>query len=208
MMPTKREQLHKHKHEAILKAALELFLENGYAQTKVDAIAERAHVSTRTLYKHFTGKEALFSAIVEEAWAFTALENVNKLEGVAPFIALTQIGSAYADLLMRPTMVELFQVIIAEVSRFPQMGEELYRRGKEPFLTMLHDYLGMQVEKRVLDIDDIPLSARQFLGMINDVLFWPRFLVLNLTFDEAECQRVVSEAAKTFLARYSTGSAD
>ncbi|MBD2158111.1 TetR/AcrR family transcriptional regulator C-terminal domain-containing protein [Leptolyngbya sp. FACHB-16] len=38
--------------------------------------------------------------------------------------------------------------------------------------------------------------------MINDVVFWPRFLVMNLEISEKEVEQVVSEAVQTFLARY------
>jgi hypothetical protein len=46
------------------------------------------------------------------------------------------------------------------------------------------------------------MAARQFLGMINDVIFWPRFLVVDLEVGDAEVRRVVSEAVETFAARY------
>lgn len=38
--------------------------------------------------------------------------------------------------------------------------------------------------------------------MINDVIFWPRFLVMDLAIAQAEVEHVVTEAVKTFLARY------
>jgi len=40
----------------ILDAALALFLEQGYAATSVDEIAERADVARRTLFNHFVRK--------------------------------------------------------------------------------------------------------------------------------------------------------
>lgn len=44
---------------AIADAALQLFLERGYDQVSIRNIADAADVSTTTLFKHFTGKEAL-----------------------------------------------------------------------------------------------------------------------------------------------------
>lgn len=44
---------------SIAEAALELFLERGYDQVSVRDIADAADVSTTTVFKHFTGKEAL-----------------------------------------------------------------------------------------------------------------------------------------------------
>ncbi|MFF8406598.1 TetR/AcrR family transcriptional regulator [Streptomyces sp. NPDC014846] len=45
--------------QAIADAALRLFLEHGYDSVGVRDVAEAADVSTTTVFKHFTGKEAL-----------------------------------------------------------------------------------------------------------------------------------------------------
>ncbi|MBM2618569.1 TetR family transcriptional regulator [Actinoplanes sp. LDG1-06] len=45
--------------QAIADAALRLFLERGYDQVGIRDIADAADVSTTTLFKHFSGKEAL-----------------------------------------------------------------------------------------------------------------------------------------------------
>jgi AcrR family transcriptional regulator len=45
--------------QAIADAALRLFLSRGYDQVSIRDIAESADVSTTTLFKHFSGKEAL-----------------------------------------------------------------------------------------------------------------------------------------------------
>src|SRR5215475_4527475 len=48
---------------AVLKAALRLFLEQGFGATSMDAIARAAGVSKATLYAHVKSKEELFAAI-------------------------------------------------------------------------------------------------------------------------------------------------
>ena len=50
------------KYRAILKAASQMFLSQGYGPTSMDAVAEAAGVSKRTVYGHFDTKYALFSA--------------------------------------------------------------------------------------------------------------------------------------------------
>ncbi|MER7840849.1 TetR/AcrR family transcriptional regulator [Streptomyces sp. NPDC096040] len=45
--------------QAIADAALQLFLEHGYDQVSIRDIADAADVSTATVFKHFSGKEAL-----------------------------------------------------------------------------------------------------------------------------------------------------
>lgn len=49
----------------IAAAALELFVEHGYAATKLEDVASRAGVSKGTLYLYFRDKEDLFRAVVD-----------------------------------------------------------------------------------------------------------------------------------------------
>ena len=48
-------------------AALALFVEKGFAATRLDNVAARAGVSKGTLYLYFDRKEALFRAVIEES---------------------------------------------------------------------------------------------------------------------------------------------
>ena len=50
----------------LLEAALDLFVEKGFAATRVDDVAARAGVSKGTLFLYFPSKEELFKAVVRE----------------------------------------------------------------------------------------------------------------------------------------------
>jgi AcrR family transcriptional regulator len=52
--------------QELLAAALDLFVERGYAATRLDDVAANAGVSKGTLYLYFTNKEELFKAVVRE----------------------------------------------------------------------------------------------------------------------------------------------
>lgn len=51
--------------EKIIEAALDLFSRNGFAGTSMRAIAEQVGIRASSLYAHFEGKEAIFSALIE-----------------------------------------------------------------------------------------------------------------------------------------------
>jgi AcrR family transcriptional regulator len=51
------------KREAIMTAALDLFVERGFFGTAVPEVAERAQVGAGTIYRYFDSKEALVNAI-------------------------------------------------------------------------------------------------------------------------------------------------
>ena len=52
--------------QELLDAALDLFVERGYAATRLDDVASRAGVSKGTLYLYFENIEELFKAVVRE----------------------------------------------------------------------------------------------------------------------------------------------
>jgi len=53
---------------AILKAARDEFCEEGFNGARVDAIADRARTNKRMLYHYFGNKEALYSAVLLDAY--------------------------------------------------------------------------------------------------------------------------------------------
>ena len=67
--PAQNESLRAATRERLVGAALELFAREGYRETSVRRIAERAGVATGLLYAHFDGKEALLRALFERSLA-------------------------------------------------------------------------------------------------------------------------------------------
>lgn len=64
--PPKRERRKEARPGELLDAALELFVEKGFAATRVEEVAQRAGVSKGTLFLYFPSKEELFKAVVRE----------------------------------------------------------------------------------------------------------------------------------------------
>ena len=84
----------KHKREAIVRAALDLFSVQGYESVTVDRIAERAGVSRRTFFDYFPAKDALLFAVrrgTEDRLANLVAEQPLHLD------ALTAIERAWTD---------------------------------------------------------------------------------------------------------------
>ena len=62
----KRERRKEARPGELLDAALELFVEKGFAATRVEEVAARAGVSKGTLFLYFASKDELFKAVVRE----------------------------------------------------------------------------------------------------------------------------------------------
>ena len=197
-----REAIYQEKAEAILKAAFLVFSEHGFKKASIAKIAAEGKVSPATIYKHYKDKNALFSGVMSKMWEKSAEEILRFPENISPIDALTRIGQQYTKLLMRDDVRKIFKVIIAEVHDFPELGDLLYEKGKKPYLDALEGFIRRQTQEAVFDVSNIALAARQFLGMINDVVFWPRLLVPKIYYTQQQSEEIVSEAVHTFLARY------
>src|SRR6516225_4062189 len=55
-------------HDRILRAAKQLFAQNGYENTSTVAIARDAGTSESQLMKHFGSKQGLLTAIIDRGW--------------------------------------------------------------------------------------------------------------------------------------------
>ncbi|HEX9173419.1 MAG TPA: helix-turn-helix domain-containing protein, partial [Telluria sp.] len=121
--------------QELLAAALDLFVERGFASTRLEDVARRAGVSKGTLYLYFTNKEELFKAVVRD--------NIVPVIGAAEEIIAGFEGHS-ADLL-RKVITEWWQrlgetkasgitkLIMAEAGNFPDIAcfyqEEVIARG-------------------------------------------------------------------------------
>ena len=64
--PAKRERRKEARPGELLDAAMDLFVEKGFAATRAEDVAARAGVSKGTLFLYFPSKEELFKAVVRE----------------------------------------------------------------------------------------------------------------------------------------------
>jgi TetR/AcrR family transcriptional regulator, regulator of autoinduction and epiphytic fitness len=187
------------KRAAIVEAATGLFLDAGYAGTSLAKVAVAAEVSKATLFKQFPTKAALFDAIVKESWHVD--DDPDPPTGDLRK-GLTAIGRRYVDLLTRPGMAALFRIVIAELPRFPELGEAHFEHGKMPYFDSVRRYLDAEHALGVADLGDTELAATQFLGMISNYVFWPRMLLMDWSPDAASMDHVVDEAVRMMAARY------
>ena len=83
--------------ERLERAAVELFVEQGFAETTVPQIAERAGLTTRTYFRHFADKrEALFGSEDELAPMIAGLM-ADAPASLSPFDAIAQALNTVAS---------------------------------------------------------------------------------------------------------------
>jgi AcrR family transcriptional regulator len=96
----------------ILDIATEEFAERGYAGARVDEIAARMRTTKRMIYYYFGGKEQLYVAALERAYAeIRAKDSELDLDGLDPVTGLRQIiRSTYDYHVLHPHFVRLVGV--------------------------------------------------------------------------------------------------
>ncbi|MGY2161954.1 TetR/AcrR family transcriptional regulator [Pseudomonas tolaasii] len=191
------------KRKAIVCAAVELFLEQGYERTSLQQIGKRADVSTATLFKRFPTKAALFEAMIEDFWAVPP-PCPEKALSEDPAIGLRFMGVGYAMLLRSPDMQAVYRLIIAEAPRFPDLGHMVYGKAKGPFLARLEEYLRIQADAGRVKIDDFAKVANQFLAVITGQVFWPELIGVGCGGRDEDVGEIVEEAVSLILAKYAT----
>ncbi|MEL6178365.1 MAG: TetR family transcriptional regulator [Myxococcota bacterium] len=133
MSTTLRERKKARTRQAIAEAALELFLEHGFDETTVDAIAEAADISRRTFFRYFETKEAAFFANQEERLALfqQRLTELGKQE--RPYRAVKQVCLEMAARYMAERDINLGQHRVIESSRslkaYDQQLDESWERA-------------------------------------------------------------------------------
>ncbi|HCE5431506.1 TPA: TetR/AcrR family transcriptional regulator [Legionella pneumophila] len=205
---TYHQQIAAEKRALILRAATDLFSELGYDKTSLARVAERAGVSTATMFKQFPTKADLFEAIVLQFWAADPGSDVSPPELGDPRVALRNLGSRYADLLHRPGMAGLHRMVIAEAPRFPELGRVQFDLGKEPFFELVRDYIETEVTDGRLEVPDSIRATTEFLGMISNFVLWPQLLLQEWAPTDRAIAETVESAVETFLARYLTRDGD
>lgn len=125
----------------LIEAALALFVEKGFAATRVEEVAARAGVSKGTLFLYFPSKEDLFKAVVRETVAGRFPEWADELaefQGDSVELVRYAMHTWWERVGMTPAS-GITKLVMAEASTFPEIasfyqnevvapGHELIRR--------------------------------------------------------------------------------
>jgi TetR/AcrR family transcriptional repressor of mexJK operon len=170
------------KADRILAAARVLFLQHGFGETSMDSIARQAAVSKATLYSHFDSKAALFAAlIVTECRHLSDEIGRRALDELDIRSALLQTAHDFNNLLCTGDGLTMYRIVVAEVPRFPELGEVFYDSGPTVMIDRIANILRGAADRGLLEIHDPRIAAIQFISLIRGELHLTRVLGLNKT---------------------------
>jgi AcrR family transcriptional regulator len=142
----------------IVSAALDLFVEKGFAATKMEQIGARAGVTKGTVYLYFRSKEDLLRAVLEESIVPTVEAGEQMIEahtGSASDLFRTLMRTWWSVIGRHPTS-GIPKLIMSEAANFPALAEiffeKVIQRGRKLFATTIQ--LGIERgEFRQLEVD-------------------------------------------------------
>jgi AcrR family transcriptional regulator len=159
--PAKRERRKEARPGELLDAALDLFVEKGFAATRAEEVAARAGVSKGTLFLYFPSKEELFKAVVREniSGRFAEWnEEFETFEGTSADMVRycmkvwwERIGATRAS--------GITKLIISEARNFPDIAAFYTKEVIEPGEALIRRILKRGVDSGEFHLPDIDYAA-------------------------------------------------
>jgi TetR/AcrR family transcriptional repressor of mexJK operon len=199
----KRQQNRILRERRILDAALTVFSQKGFVAASMDDIAAEAGLTKPTLYQYFPSKDELFTAMMTQERDHM-LESFEYPSASGMVAELYAFSWHYADVVLRPDMLNLARLIIGEAQRLPDVGRAYQASGPDRVLAGMISYLERQRAKGRLGFGDAELAAEDLWGLI---LSAPRNKALHIPDavpDRATIERYIRNGLGVFLRAYST----
>ena len=148
---------------AIEDAAMELFLEQGYAATSMRQIAENAGLALGGIYNHFASKDEIFEGIIIDKHPYKKIlpaiiaaegNNLGEFFKNAFHLIISELGE-------RPEFVNLMLIELVEFKG--KHGAVLLREIAPKMLPVFERVIKSRKDLRV---SSPPLLMRSFIGMV------------------------------------------
>jgi AcrR family transcriptional regulator len=158
----------------LLAAALALFVEKGYAGTRLDDVAARASVSKGTLYLYFANKEELFKAVVRE----------NIVRNIAEAQQLVRAYEGDTGELLAHLMLQWWRrigdtpasgipkLVVSESGNFPEIARFYVDEVIDPVHRLLADVIERGVRRGEFRKVDAETFVRVMTGPLVMLLLW------------------------------------
>lgn len=185
------------REEHILRVAGDTFLSFGFDGTTMDAVAEAARISKRTLYARYPDKTALFNAVLLDLinrWLVPIVQLQTQHDKLREtLLELTRYLTTFA---LTRQSVEVNRIIISEAQRWPEFGQLANELGRKPAIQAIVSILRHhQSELRPIDFD---MAAEQFMSLAVDSNL--RRAYLGIKVSKAQIELWVQASVDLFLA--------
>ncbi|MET0180529.1 MAG: TetR/AcrR family transcriptional regulator [Novosphingobium sp.] len=156
------------RHHALLETALDHFLDKGFEQATIEAIAQAVGMTKRTVYALYPDKVALFHAALDlavERFSVSA-ERIAETDKGDLHDTLVAIAWLRVDQVMTPNGLKLQRIINTESYRFPGILRLSFERSGLPTVRFLERVLARETAAGRLALDAPDKAAAVFMSMV------------------------------------------
>jgi TetR/AcrR family transcriptional regulator len=171
----------------LLQAALDLFVEKGFAATRAEEVAARAGVSKGTLFLYFPSKEELFKAVVLENIAGRVREGFEELRSftgptaeLVPHLMLQwwqRYGATQA--------AGISKLMMSEATNFPDLARFYQQEVVQPGRELIRQVLERGVKSGEFRQVDLDYAVYAVLAPIMFLIMWKYSLGLCCPLSES-----------------------
>ncbi len=185
----------------LLEAAIRLFAEKGFEATTLTDLVNEAGGSRTSLYEYFGDKEGLLRAVtVEHCDRLLAdLAALRPDPSMTPEVALKRMGLRFVEGLMDEEAMAVLRILIAEGSKFPEMGDFVLRRGPDSVVERTAEYLLDLAEAGKLRIDHPEDAARAFISLLIGDIMLRRLISPPSRMPGTDIEKHVDRSVQLFL---------
>jgi len=158
----------------IIEAALDVFADHGFAQARLDDIAERAGVSKGSIYLHFSSKEDLFRAVVTKSIApNVAMVRDLAHSGDADFVQLMEMLPRLLGQVLKASQVgAVAKIVIGESRNFPALALHWHNEVVNPMLSIFTNLIAAAQHSGRVRSGEPRLFAVQLAGPVMLGFLW------------------------------------
>lgn len=174
----KRERRKQARPGELLAAALDLFVEKGYAATRVEEVAARAGVSKGTLFLYFPSKEELFKAVVRENISGRMVEWNAAFESfqgpTADMIRL--LARSWWERIGMTGASGITKLVLSEAGAFPEIAAFYQQEVIEPGRDILRRLLKRGIERGEFRPVHIEYAVHSLIAPLIFLTMWQHSL--------------------------------
>ncbi|MBT3362683.1 MAG: TetR/AcrR family transcriptional regulator [Chloroflexi bacterium] len=159
-----KEAITKQRKRQILNAARDVFSRKGFAEATTAEIAQTAGVSEGTIYNYFASKRDLLVSLIGGYALDESLLNLFKSPTINAIDSLPALLEDRIDIGFENS--DLLTLLLAEIQRTPEFGEQYSGQVLNPGLALLKTYLDMRVKNGTLRPVDTEVASRAVVAMV------------------------------------------
>ena len=153
----------------ILEAAVRVFAEKGYHETRMDDIVSESNTSKGSIYFYFPGKQDIFFGLIE---TFTGLLESRLEEAIAAKQhGIQQVDAALtASLRLFSQYRTLAKIVLVQAVGLGAAFEERRRAINDRFAAIIQARIEKGIADGSLPAQNAGLAARAWVGALNEIV--------------------------------------